>query len=82
MSETLETRPVYFHDCPALGSHTRLPRALMADSDGEYIMYYHHKCPFCSATAGEKEYAKGVTPRPDGSYSVDTRIAEKLHNDK
>lgn len=71
--------PVYYHDCRALGKDTRLPRALMADKDGEYILYYHHKCPFCNATAGEREYAKGVTPSPDGGYLIDTNIVEKLH---
>lgn len=74
----LEATPVYFHDCPALGAHTRLPRALLADDKGEYVLCYYHKCPFCSATAGEREMAKGVTLNADGSYSVDTKIAEKL----
>ena len=82
MSEPIEVEatPVYFHDCRVLGPHTRLPRALLADDKGEYVLCYYHKCPFCSATAGEKEYAKGVTPSPEGGYYIDTRIAEKLHN--
>lgn len=78
MPEVLETNPVYFHDCKVLGPHTRLPRALLADDKGEYVLCYYHKCPFCSATAGEREMAKGVTLNADGSYSVDTKIAEKL----
>lgn len=75
-----EATPVYYHDCRALGKHAIIPRALMADSDGEFILYYHHKCPFCSQTRGEVEYAKGVTPNPNGGYTVDTKIAEKLRN--
>lgn len=78
MSEPLETTPVYFHDCPALGPHTRLPRALLADKAGEYVLCYYHKCPFCSATAGEPELAPGVTRNADGTWSVNTAIAEKM----
>lgn len=78
MSQTIEPTPVYFHDCPALGAHTRLPRALLADREGKYILCYHHKCPMCRATAGEPELARGVTLNPDGSYSVDTSIAETM----
>jgi hypothetical protein len=79
MSDTLETNPVYFHDCVALGAHTKLPKALMADRTGNYILYYHHKCPFCNTTAGEKEMAPGVTETPTG-YSVDITKVEKLYN--
>lgn len=79
MSEPLETKPVYFHDCRALGPHTRIPRALLADKAGEYILCYYHKCPFCSATAGEMELAPGVIRNADGSWSVNTAIAEKMH---
>lgn len=75
-----ETTPVYYHYCKVLGPDTRVPRALLADKDGEYILYYHHKCVFCSYTAGEKELAKGVYEAKDGGYYVDTKIAEKLHN--
>ena len=79
MTEILETNPVYFHDCRVLGPHTRLPRALLADKAGEYVLCYYHKCPFCSATAGERELAPGVSINPDGSgYLVDTTIAERL----
>lgn len=76
--EILEPTPVYFHDCKALGPHTRLPRALLADRSGEYVLCYYHKCPFCSATAGERELATGVTLNDDGSYTVNTEIAERL----
>lgn len=79
MSETSETNPVYFHDCRVLGPHTRLPRALMADKMGNYILYYHHKCPFCNATSGEKEMAPGVTETQDG-YRIDATKVEKLYN--
>lgn len=78
MIEPIIPTPVYFHDCRALGPHTRLPRALLADRSGEYVLCYYHKCPFCSATAGERELAPGVTLNADGSYSVDTTIAERL----
>lgn len=79
MNEPLETTPVYFHDCPALGPHTRLPRALLADKSGTYVLCYHHKCPMCGATAGEPELAPGVIRNADGSWSVNTAIAEKMH---
>lgn len=72
-----EVKPIFFHDCPALGNHTRLPRAFMSDSSKKYVLYYQHKCPFCSQTAGEKVLAKGVTETQDG-YSIDTSKAEKL----
>lgn len=77
MTETLETRPVYYHNCPALGPNTKLPRALMADKEGKYILYYQHKCPFCSQTAGEKVLANGVTETVDG-YLIDEKKAEKM----
>lgn len=73
-----EAKYVYYHDCRALGPNTRIPRAMMADRNKEYILYYHHKCPFCSQTAGEKVLGPGVTENEDGSYSVDTAIAERL----
>lgn len=73
-----EVTPVYYHYCPVLGPDTKIPRALLADKDGEYILCYHHKCVFCNVTAGERELAKGVTLNDDGTYSVDTKIAEKL----
>lgn len=78
MMQVSEPTPVYFHNCPALGPHTKLPRALIADKAGEYVLCYQHKCPFCSQTAGEPELAPGVTRNSDGTWSVDTRIAEKL----
>lgn len=72
-----DVRPVYFHDCPALGKHTRLPRALLADKEGKYILGYMHKCVFCNATAGEFEIAPGIT-LIEGGYTVDETKAEKL----
>lgn len=80
MTIELKAEPVYFHDCPALGPHTRMPRAFIADRDAEFVLGYQHKCPFCSKTAGKFVPASGVTVNTDGSYSVDTRIAEKLHS--
>lgn len=70
------TEKVYYHNCPALGDNTKLPRALVANEG--YIIYYQHKCPFCSATAGGKEYAKGVRADTLGGYYIDKSIAEKL----
>lgn len=71
--------PVYYHDCPALGPNTRIPRAVCLDNTSTIVICYRHKCPFCSATAGEIEYAKGVTPNADGiSYSVNIDLAEKV----
>jgi len=80
MTQTSEATPVYYHNCRVLGPETRLPRALMADGNNEYVLYYQHKCPFCSMTGGEREYARGVTPDPKGGYFVDTKIAEKLRD--
>lgn len=79
MNQT-ETKYVYYHDCRVLGDNTKLPRALMADSNSEFILYYQHKCPFCSQTAGEIEYAPGVMPDPNGGWFVNTNIAERLHD--
>lgn len=78
MSEQMKTQYAYFHDCPALGPHVKLPRALVADASGEYVLYFQHKCPFCSQVSGDREYAKGVTVNPIGGYDIDTSIAEKL----
>lgn len=78
MSKPLETRPVYYHTCPALGANTKIPRAMRADRDSEYILGYQHKCPFCSATGGEFIPGVGVTVNDDDTYSVDTTKAEKL----
>lgn len=75
-SQHVEATPVYYHDCPMFGKHARVPRALLADTNGEYILCYQHKC-LCGYMAGEREYAKGVTPTATG-YSVDTSIAERL----
>lgn len=77
MTKTQKAEPVYYHDCPMFGPHTRVMRALLADKNGEYVLYYQHKC-LCGYVAGEREYAKGVTNTPDG-YLVDTSIAEKMH---
>lgn len=79
MTEALEPTPVYFHTCPMLGPHTRVPRALLADQNGEYVLGYQHKCPMCRYTAGEFEPASGVTVNDNGSYTVDTSKAEKMH---
>jgi hypothetical protein len=78
MIQVLEPTPVYFHNCRALGPKTRIPRALVADQSGTYVLCYYHKCPFCSATAGEMELAPGVIRNADGSWSVNTAIAEKM----
>lgn len=80
MTKQLKAEPVYYHDCRALGPHVRTPRAFIADRDGEYVLGYQHKCPFCSKTAGEFVPASGVTVNSDGSYLVDTRIAEKMRS--
>ena len=73
-----ETKPVYFHYCPALGKDSRIVEATMLNSDNTIVIKRQNKCPFCSATAGEVRYASGVTPNPDGSYSVDMSKAERV----
>lgn len=78
MSETLKTTPVYYHNCPALGPQTKIIRAVLADSKGEVILGYQHKCPFCSQTAGEWEPAPGVTVLAEGGYSVDMSKAIRM----
>ena len=72
--------PVYYHHCRVLGPDTRVPQAMMADTNKEYILYYQHKCPFCSYVAGEKVLGKGVRENEDGSYSVNINEAERLRD--
>jgi hypothetical protein len=62
MSNT-EAEPIYFHDCPALGPHARLPHAALANKDGSIVYAYQHKCPFCSQTAGELELTEAGLAR-------------------
>lgn len=52
MINKLKAEPVYFHICRVLGPNTKIIRAMRADSDGEYILGYQLKCPFCDTTAG------------------------------
>ena len=73
-----EVKPVYFHDCPALGKNTRIIESTMLSSDNTVVIKRHNKCPFCSATAGEVRYASGVTPNHDGSYTIDMSKAERV----
>jgi hypothetical protein len=70
---TIEAKatPVYYHDCPALGKHTRVIEATSISKDNTVILGHQHKCPFCSHTADEFRPAPGVTVNPDGKYSVD-----------
>lgn len=53
MSKTVDAEPVYYHDCPALGKHVKVVRAVLASKDGSEVYGWQHKCPFCSYTAGE-----------------------------
>jgi hypothetical protein len=78
MTQHVEATPVYYHDCPALGPQTKIIRATLADSKGEVILGYQHKCPFCLQTAGEWEPAPGVTILPEGGYSVDMSKAIRM----
>lgn len=64
----------YFHDCPALGKNTKTIRAMKMDGNNEYVLYFSHKCPFCSAESGEREYSDGVTENEDGSFSYKFQI--------
>lgn len=74
--------PVFYHDCVALGKNTILPRALMADSEGEVILYWQHKCPFCGQTGGQRVLAPGVSENSDGTWSVDMTKVERLRPPK
>lgn len=80
MSEVIEAEatPVHYHDCPALGPQTKIIRALRADADGEFVLGWQLKCPFCSTTAGPFELAPGVTINAGGGYCVDTTVAIKM----
>jgi len=79
MSEHTEAKPVYMHDCPALGKNTKIIESTMlSDGDDKVLLYRQNKCPFCSKTAGEKRYGRGVIPLADGGYSVDMGLAEKF----
>lgn len=73
-----ETRPVYYHDCPVLGPHTIVTEAVMLSDDKTVVLKRQHKCVFCSYTAGDVRYARGVAPQLDGSYLVDMSIAERV----
>lgn len=77
-SDVQPVKHVHYHDCPALGPHTKVIRALTLDRAREVVLYFQHKCPFCSYVAGDREYGSGVTPRPDGSFSVDMSKAERV----
>jgi len=44
LREMNETNKVYFHDCKALGKHTRLPRAY-SEIEPSRVFYI---CPFCN----------------------------------
>lgn len=76
MAEQGKQETTYRHDCPALGKDAVIPRALVAN--GGYVIYYQHKCVFCSMVAGPKVYAKGVRADTLGGYYIDTSVAEKL----
>lgn len=74
----VKTSPIYYHDCPALGPHTKVVRATLLNKDNTIVLGYQHKCPFCSATAGEFEPAPGVKLLPDGTYAVDVTKAGRV----
>ncbi len=76
MADNTEATPVYRHNCPALGKDVILPRALVVNNG--YIIFYQHKCPLCNETAGNREYAEGITPDTMGGYYIDEKIAHKL----
>ncbi len=54
MSETI------LHDCKVLGIDSALPKSLIADSNGEYVIGYQYKCPLCNETSGELEPGPGI----------------------
>jgi hypothetical protein len=67
----LEAKPVYYHDCPALGKRARVAEATMLSSDNTVVLGHQHKCPFCSYVADEFRPAPGVTVNRDGTYTVE-----------
>ena len=45
--------PVYFHDCPALGKHARVVKAISGSKDGSKLYGWQYRCPLCSYTVGD-----------------------------
>lgn len=78
MSIEVEATPVHYHNCPALGPQARIVRATLLDSKQEWVIGYQHKCPFCGETAGDFEFAEGVTSLPDGTLTLDPTKAIKV----
>jgi hypothetical protein len=76
--QQVEAEPVYYHDCPALGRHTRVIEATMANKDGTVVLGRQHKCPFCSYCADEFRPTQGVTVLANGKYAVDMSKAERM----
>lgn len=72
----LEAQPIHYHDCPAFGPNTIVPRGVMLSKDKKILLGRQHKCPMCSYTAGEFQAARGVEVLGDGRYSVDMSKAE------
>ena len=78
MAEHLEAKPVYYHDCPALGKNAKVIESTMLDNKNEVVLFRQNKCPFCSQKAGGRRYANGVRENIDGSFTVDMNLAERV----
>lgn len=71
MTQISEAEPVHYHDCPALGKHTRTIEATTLSTDGRILLGHQLKCPFCLVTGGNFRPAPGVTVIRPGQYTVD-----------
>lgn len=71
-------QPVYWHDCPMLGPHTRVQQAVLVSDDRQYILGYRRVCIFCGTEGGEIDMAPGVTLLPNGQYVVDPTTALRV----
>ena len=72
MSQPIEAEatPVFFHDCPMFGPHTRTIHTYMLSTDGKVQLGSQLKC-LCGHTDGPFEPAPGVTVIGPHKYSVD-----------
>lgn len=78
MAEVTGQEEAHRHNCPVFGPNTYTPRALLADKNEHYVIYWHRKCVMCNFTSGQKEPGKGITLNNDGTYTVDKTKVEYL----
>lgn len=77
MTSNTPAMPVYWHDCPIMGPHTRIPQAVILSQDKQYVLGRGYKC-FCGAEGGEPILGPGVQLLSNGQYVVDPNTAERV----